>query len=54
MRSDARLVTAPHAAVLADRAVPAPVLELKDVTFRRLEREILHGISFTARAGSLS
>jgi iron complex transport system ATP-binding protein len=25
------------------------VLELKDVTFRRLERQILHGVSFTVR-----
>jgi iron complex transport system ATP-binding protein len=32
-------------------AVRAPVLELKDVTFRRLEKQILHGVSFTVREG---
>lgn len=31
--------------------VPAAVLELKDVTFRRGGKQILHGISFTVRAG---
>lgn len=32
-------------------AVPAPVLELKDVTYRRAEKQILHGVSFTVREG---
>ena len=32
-------------------AVPAAVLELKDVTFRRAAKEILHGVSFTVREG---
>jgi iron complex transport system ATP-binding protein len=27
------------------------VLELKDVTFRRLDKQILHGVGFTVRAG---
>ncbi|HSZ38330.1 MAG TPA: ATP-binding cassette domain-containing protein [Trebonia sp.] len=31
--------------------VPAAVLELKDVTFRRDGTQILHGVSFTVRAG---
>jgi iron complex transport system ATP-binding protein len=31
--------------------VPAPVLELKDVTYRRAEKQILHGVSFTVREG---
>src|ERR1700691_2635211 len=31
--------------------VPAPVLELKDVTFRRDGKQILHGVSCTVRAG---
>jgi iron complex transport system ATP-binding protein len=32
-------------------SVPAAVLELKDVTFRRDGKQILHGVSFTVRAG---
>ena len=32
-------------------AVPAPVLELKDVTYRRADKQILHGVSFTVREG---
>ena len=39
-------VTAVPAAV-----APAAVLELKDVTFRRASKEILHGVSFTVREG---
>jgi iron complex transport system ATP-binding protein len=32
-------------------AVPAPVLELKDVSYRRDGKQILHGVSFTVREG---
>lgn len=31
--------------------VPASVLELKDVSFRRERKQILHGVSFTVREG---
>jgi iron complex transport system ATP-binding protein len=40
----------PSDAASAD-AIPAPVLELKDVTFRRDGKQILHGVSCTVREG---
>lgn len=36
---------------ISSSAVPAPVLELKDVTYRRPQKQILHGVSFTVREG---
>ena len=40
-----------QAVVPSAGAVPTPVLELKDVTFRRDGKQILHGVSFAVREG---
>jgi iron complex transport system ATP-binding protein len=40
-----------QAVVSSAGAVPTPVLELKDVTFRRGGKQILYGVSFTVREG---
>src|ERR1700751_4128491 len=40
-----------RAVVSSAGAVPTPVLELKDVTFRRGGKQILQGVTFTVREG---